>query len=50
MLYRTRRRRWLALASPVHWQAPSHWKSVHTSGSITVNQTTFIPNIKAYRP
>ncbi|MEV0145631.1 MULTISPECIES: discoidin domain-containing protein [unclassified Nonomuraea] len=24
------------------WQAPSHWKSVHTSGSITVNQTKFI--------
>ncbi|MEV0197692.1 discoidin domain-containing protein [Nonomuraea sp. NPDC050691] len=23
-------------------QAPSHWKSVHTSGSITVNQTKFI--------
>ncbi|MCC5574896.1 hypothetical protein IMZ11_04495 [Microtetraspora sp. AC03309] len=26
------------------WQAPSHWKSVHTSGSITVNQTKFITN------
>ncbi|WP_188190108.1 MGH1-like glycoside hydrolase domain-containing protein [Nonomuraea sp. SYSU D8015] len=24
------------------WQAPSHWKSRHTSGSITVNQTKFI--------
>ncbi|GAA1641582.1 discoidin domain-containing protein [Catellatospora bangladeshensis] len=24
------------------WQAPSHWKSVHTSGSITINQTKFI--------
>ncbi|GIH27160.1 hypothetical protein Aph01nite_54700 [Acrocarpospora phusangensis] len=24
------------------WQAPSHWRSVHTSGSITVNQTKFI--------
>jgi hypothetical protein len=24
------------------WQAPSHWKSVHTSGSVTVNQTKFI--------
>lgn len=24
------------------WQAPSHWKSVHTSGSITVNQTKFV--------
>ncbi len=24
------------------WQAPSHYKSVHTSGSITVNQTKFI--------
>jgi hypothetical protein len=24
------------------WQAPSYWKSVHTSGSITVNQTKFI--------
>ncbi|MFI7153722.1 discoidin domain-containing protein [Nonomuraea sp. NPDC050022] len=26
------------------WQAPSYWKSVHTSGSITVNQTKFITN------
>ncbi|GAA4467967.1 galactose-binding domain-containing protein [Phytohabitans houttuyneae] len=24
------------------WQAPSHWRSVHTSGSIRVNQTKFI--------
>ncbi|GIH03313.1 hypothetical protein Rhe02_13800 [Rhizocola hellebori] len=24
------------------WQAPSHWRSVHTSGSITINQTKFI--------
>ncbi|MEV1174284.1 discoidin domain-containing protein [Nonomuraea sp. NPDC049784] len=24
------------------WQAPSYWKSRHTSGSITVNQTKFI--------
>ncbi|WP_214108359.1 discoidin domain-containing protein [Acrocarpospora catenulata] len=24
------------------WQAPSHWKSVHTSGSIRVDQTKFI--------
>ncbi len=24
------------------WQAPSHWKSVHTSGSITINQSKFI--------
>ncbi|MDQ7906213.1 discoidin domain-containing protein [Phytohabitans sp. ZYX-F-186] len=24
------------------WQAPSHWKSVHTAGSIRVNQTKFI--------
>jgi hypothetical protein len=24
------------------WQAPSHWKSVHTSGSVTVSQTKFI--------
>ncbi|MEV5503938.1 discoidin domain-containing protein [Nonomuraea fuscirosea] len=24
------------------WQAPSHWKSRHTSGSITVNQTKFV--------
>jgi hypothetical protein len=26
------------------WQAPSHWRSVHTSGSIRVNQTKFITN------
>ncbi|MEU4223450.1 discoidin domain-containing protein [Nonomuraea sp. NPDC026600] len=26
------------------WQAPSYWKSVHTSGSVTVNQTKFITN------
>ena len=24
------------------WQAPSHWKSVHTSGSLRINQTKFI--------
>ncbi len=24
------------------WQAPSHWKSVHTSGNIRINQTKFI--------
>ncbi|WP_327584243.1 discoidin domain-containing protein [Nonomuraea sp. NBC_00507] len=24
------------------WQAPSHWKSRHTSGSITIDQTKFI--------
>ncbi|MCG5213550.1 discoidin domain-containing protein [Streptosporangium sp. KLBMP 9127] len=24
------------------WQAPSHWRSVHTSGSVTVGQTKFI--------
>ncbi|MGW7478743.1 discoidin domain-containing protein [Nonomuraea muscovyensis] len=24
------------------WQAPSHWKSVHTSGNVRVNQTKFI--------
>jgi len=24
------------------WQAPSHWRSVHTSGSVRVNQTKFI--------
>ncbi|NUT34292.1 MAG: discoidin domain-containing protein, partial [Hamadaea sp.] len=24
------------------WQAPSHWKSVHTGGSVTINQTKFI--------
>ncbi|MGW0591141.1 galactose-binding domain-containing protein [Streptosporangium sp. NPDC002607] len=24
------------------WQAPSHWKSVHTSGSLVVNVTKFI--------
>lgn len=24
------------------WQAPSHWKSVHTSGSLTANVTKFI--------
>ncbi|GAA0403730.1 hypothetical protein Acor_32960 [Acrocarpospora corrugata] len=24
------------------WQAPSYWRSVHTSGSVTVNQTKFI--------
>jgi hypothetical protein len=24
------------------WQAPSHWKSVHTSGSVRINQTKFI--------
>src|SRR6185369_4307147 len=29
------------------WQAPSHWKSVHTSGSIRVNQTKFITNNNA---
>ena len=28
--------------SSQRWQAPSHWRSVHTSGSITVNQTKFI--------
>jgi hypothetical protein len=26
------------------WQAPSHWKSVHTSGSIRVDLTKFITN------
>jgi len=26
------------------WQAPSHWRSVHTSGSIRVNVTKFITN------
>jgi hypothetical protein len=26
------------------WQAPSHWKSVHTSGSIRVEVTKFITN------
>ncbi|MFB9177939.1 discoidin domain-containing protein [Dactylosporangium sucinum] len=26
------------------WQAPSHWKSVHTSGSIRIDQTKFITN------
>ncbi|MET0420002.1 MAG: hypothetical protein ABW022_28650, partial [Actinoplanes sp.] len=24
------------------WQAPSHWKSVHTNGSLRINQTKFI--------
>jgi hypothetical protein len=24
------------------WQGPSHWRSVHTSGSVRVNQTKFI--------
>ena len=24
------------------WQAPSHWRSVHTSGSVRINQTKFI--------
>lgn len=24
------------------WQAPSHWRSVHTSGSVRVDQTKFI--------
>ncbi|MFI5842174.1 MGH1-like glycoside hydrolase domain-containing protein [Catenuloplanes sp. NPDC051500] len=24
------------------WQAPSHWRSVHTSGNIRINQTKFI--------
>jgi hypothetical protein len=24
------------------WQAPSHWRSVHTSGTVRVNQTKFI--------
>ncbi|MFD2353020.1 hypothetical protein ACFSTC_32645 [Nonomuraea ferruginea] len=26
------------------WQAPSHWKSVHTSGSLVANVTKFITN------
>ena len=26
------------------WQAPSHWKSVHTSGSLTANVSKFITN------
>ncbi|BCB76071.1 hypothetical protein Pflav_024810 [Phytohabitans flavus] len=29
------------------WQAPSHWRSVHTSGSIRVNQTKFITDNNA---
>jgi hypothetical protein len=24
------------------WQAPSHWRSVHTAGSVRINQTKFI--------